>query len=191
MKVLRLSGYVFLLSFLWIACSEGHYTPKPRAYFRIDFPEKVYQTYQDSCPFQFDYPTYARIVTYTEGNNYCWFNMDFPGQGARVHFSYFRVNDNLNEHLENSRTLAYKHTVKANEIIEELHMNSDDRVFAHHYSIRGNTASSSQFYITDSTTHFLRGALYFSCFPNSDSLQPSIDFVQADILRLIESFKWK
>jgi gliding motility-associated lipoprotein GldD len=185
--------------FLWLllgtiaytSCGEPHYTPKPRGYFRIDFPEKSYQTYSEDCPFSFDYPTYATIQPYTKSEQQCWFNIDFPKQRARLHFSYFPIQNNLNQHLENSRTLAYKHTVKATEIEETLHLDSINKVYAHRYTISGNTASASQFFVTDSSTHFLRGALYFSSHPNADSLAPAIDFIQEDITRLIQSFRWK
>jgi hypothetical protein len=41
--------------------------------------------------------------------------------------------------------------------------------------MQGNAASSTQFYVTDSTTHFLRGVLYFYSAPNADSLKPVND----------------
>ena len=59
------------------------------------------------------------------------------------------------------------------------------------YEIKGNAASSVQFYATDSTKHFLRGALYFNTVPNKDSLAPAIQFVEEDIIHLIETLSWK
>jgi len=60
------------------------------------------------------------------------------------------------------------------------------------YNIKGaDAASTYQFYLTDSTSNFLRGALYFDLVPNNDSLSPVIDFLKADIEQMITSFRWK
>jgi hypothetical protein len=47
-----------------------------------------------------------------------------------------------------------------------------------------------QFFLTDSVNHFLRGALYIREVPNIDSIQPVIDFLEPDIIRLIETTSW-
>ena len=47
-----------------------------------------------------------------------------------------------------------------------------------------------QFYLTDSVTNFLRGALYIKEVPNSDSLRPVIKFLSRDVLKIIESTEW-
>jgi gliding motility-associated lipoprotein GldD len=60
------------------------------------------------------------------------------------------------------------------------------------YEINGMSAASPyQFYLTDSTTHWLRGSLYFDAIPNNDSLAPVIDFVKTDIQHLFETIRWK
>jgi len=59
------------------------------------------------------------------------------------------------------------------------------------YDLKGNTASSVQFYVTDSVKHFLRGSLYFEAVPDADSLAPVINFFRGDIVHLIETLKWK
>jgi gliding motility-associated lipoprotein GldD len=93
--------------------------------------------------------------------------------------------------LEDSRELAYKHTIKAESINEKIFLKPGRNVYGMLYEIEGNTASSVQFYLTDSTKHFLRGALYFNIQPNKDSLAPVINFVKEDIKILMETFKWK
>jgi gliding motility-associated lipoprotein GldD len=52
-------------------------------------------------------------------------------------------------------------------------------------------ASPLQFFVTDSSKHFLRGALYFTVKPNNDSLQPVIKFIKEDINRFIDTFEWR
>jgi gliding motility-associated lipoprotein GldD len=59
------------------------------------------------------------------------------------------------------------------------------------YEIGGNAASSIQFFLTDSTKHFIRGALYFNVAPNTDSISPVVDFVKKDIYHMIKTFEWK
>ena len=108
-----------------------------------------------------------------------------------MHFSYFPLDNNFARHLEDSRSLVYKHTVKATNIKEVVYEHPEKDVYSVRYDIYGNTASAIQFFITDSTTHFLRGALYFSALPNADSLAPSIEFLGRDINHMIETFAWK
>jgi len=90
-----------------------------------------------------------------------------------------------------ARALAYKHTLKADAITEKVFIKPEQNVYGTVYEISGNAASSLQFFLTDSTNHYLRGALYFNAEPNKDSLAPLIDFVREDIIVLIESFEWK
>ena len=175
-----------------IRCQDST-LPKPKGYFRIDLPEKEYRTTSDSIPFpfQFELPQYAAVNLQRTTESPNFFNVDFARYGARIHFSYLPIDSNVNQLLEESRRLAYEHTVKAQEIDEELILNESERVFGTYYTIKGNAASSEQFFITDSSTHFVRGALYFNVAPNPDSLGPVHDFIEKDIEHLIETFKWR
>jgi len=188
-----LLGFLFgTISMVFIGCG-GDVLPKPTGYFRIDLPEKSYVEINDSIPFPFSFelPQYAAVNLKRTKEQTNFFNVDFRKYGARIHFSYFPVNENIAKLLEESRTLSYKHTEKAQEINEELIINPDESVFGTYYSIAGNAASSDQFFITDSSNHFLRGALYFNVAPNPDSIGPVSDFIKKDIVHLIETFSWK
>ena len=174
-----------------ISCGRDYY-PKPRGYYRIDFPEKKYLKYKSNCPFNFEFPQYAKVNI--DNDNYsepCWLNIDFPEYKGRIHISYKIIDNNISQYLEDSRTLAYKHTIKAEAINEKILYNDEKKVYGILYDLKGNVASSVQFFLTDSTNHFLRGALYFYVPPNKDSLAPVIDFFREDILHLIETFEWK
>lgn len=186
-----LPAIVFLFILL-SSCKESNYSPKPRAYFRIDFPEKSYQVYQNDCPFEFDIPQYTEIKNdQSRLSEPCWLNLHFNNYGAVLHMSYKEVENNLKEYLEDSRNLASKHIVKASAIDEKLILRDNTKVFGLVYEIEGNTASSLQFYLTDSTHHFLRGALYFNASPNEDSIAPVLSFVKEDVYHLINTLKWK
>ncbi|MBI5219475.1 MAG: gliding motility lipoprotein GldD [Bacteroidia bacterium] len=182
-----IAGFIFFLS----GCSH-EYTPKPMGYLRIDLPEKTYRVYDSEAPYKFEYPGYAKVIADKSFNTEpYWINLDFPKFKGRIHISYKDVNNNIAKFLDDTRTLVYKHTIKADAINEKLYTNSEKKVYGILYDIKGNTASSVQFYLTDSTTHFLRGALYFNVEPNKDSLAPVVNFIHKDIEHLIETFEWK
>lgn len=179
------------------------YSPKPKGYFRIDFPEKKYRSYDSLTECNFEIPEYSYIQTnkqqgvnvdtgrYANSNPH-WINLLFPKYKATVNITHLSVNNNLNVFLEDSRFFAFsKHTVKATGIDETMVIRDSAKVYGLLFDIAGNTASSVQFYLTDSTKHFLRGALYFNSVPNVDSLKIVIDFIRKDILHLVQTTNWK
>ena len=172
-------------------CSEAP-MPKPRGYFRIQLPEKSYQPLQADYPYAFEYPRYASIEKDSDATAQpYWININFPSLKAKVHISYRDIRQNFDILEEDSHSLAYKHTVKADAINERYFVNPDKKVYGVYYEIKGDAASRIQFVMTDSTQHYLRGSLYFNVVPNKDSLAPVVDFVSADILHLMETFEWK
>jgi gliding motility-associated lipoprotein GldD len=188
---LNYSLSILLLLFIF-GCSETP-TPKPRAYFRIDFPEKDYKTFRaDGFPYSFKYPTYGFVnPDNSRGAEPYWVNVDFPPFKARIHISYKSATGRLDSLIEDSRYLAFKHALKADAISEKLYSNDETRVYGILYNMKGNTASSWQFFVTDSSKHFLRGALYFTVSPNKDSLAPSVDFFGKDLIKLMETVEWE
>jgi len=174
-----------------ISCTPN-YNPKPRAYFRIHLPEKTYSQYTSDCKYGFMVPDYARVERDTDVySEPCWINIVYYQFDASINISYKPVTgSNLNQLLEDSRTLVYKHTIKADAIGEKLFANPEREAYGVLYEIKGNAASAVQFYITDSTKHFLRGSLYFNCRPNQDSLAPVIAFIKSDIEKIMETIKW-
>ena len=176
---------------LCYGCSN-HAVPKPVGHFRIDFPEKIYRTYDTTCPFVFEYPVYGKI-SYDVGKKTepCWFNIEFPGYRATIHISYKKITGNLEAILNESHEFAYSHSIKADAITEQPWLNPGNKVYGILYDIKGNAASSVQFIVTDSIHNFLRGALYFTAQPNEDSLAPVIKFFREDIVHMVETLKWK
>ncbi|WP_374166035.1 gliding motility lipoprotein GldD [Arcticibacter sp. MXS-1] len=193
---LNLIAFVAILLFALTSCNscQDNYSPKPRGYFRITFPQKSYQQYSGTCPYSFKYPTYA-IITKDSSRDAkpCWINVSYPGFNAKLHLSYHDITSQktFNELIEDSRTFAFKHTVKATAIDEARIAYPDRKVYGIYYTIEGNTASSVQFFLTDSTRHYLRGALYFNEVPRIDSIQPVLNFVKKDIDVMIKSLKWQ
>lgn len=169
-----------------VACKPG-VTPRPRGYYRIDFPEKTYQLSQITAPFNFEYPVYTQLKI-AGGTN--WFNIVAPEYGATIYLTYKPIENNLEKHIEDVRGIAYKHIVKANDIGETILRNDSHRAYGILYDISGNTASAVNFFVTDSIHHFISGSLYFNAPPNRDSLQPAIHFFRSDIIHLMETIKW-
>ena len=191
-KYLPVCLFAVLLAFS--ACNNNNYAPKPRGYFHIDFPKKAYQHYDGGCAFSFDYPMYASLnPDSSKDTQPCWNNLSFPQFNARLHLTYYDVSSKKEYEglVEDARTFAFKHTVKANAIDQKLINYPEKKVYGIYYAIEGNTASSVQFFLTDSVKHYFRGALYFNERPQYDSIQPVVTFIKKDIDRMINSFKWK
>jgi gliding motility-associated lipoprotein GldD len=185
---------IVFFALLALSSCQNDYTPKPRGYFKIDLPEKKYQQHDAGCPYTFEYPAYARIVPDSSSEaKSCWIDVAFPQFNGRIHLSYHPVTSEevFNALVEDSRKLAFKHTVKATAIDEATINFPDKKVYGVYYSIDGNTASSVQFFLTDSTRNYMRGALYFHEQPRLDSIQPVLDFLKKDIDVMIRSFNWK
>jgi gliding motility-associated lipoprotein GldD len=181
-----------LLVLLFLPGCKNDYTPKPAGFMRIDFPEKKYILFDSTCPYRFEYPVYSIIEPDKDKNTEpYWINIVFPTLNGKIHISYKKINHDLSSMTEESRDLAYKHTVKAEAINETLIVNKEKKVFGILYDIQGSVASSVQFILTDSTRHFLRGSLYFYSHPNKDSLMPVIKFCRSDIEHMIQTFEWE
>jgi gliding motility-associated lipoprotein GldD len=178
--------------FLITGCDHT-YTPKPRGYFRIDLPEKQYVKFDTTYPYTFEYPSYAKILFDNRPTSEpYWINIDYPKFKGRIHISYKPVHGNLVEYLEDARTFVLKHIPKADAIDDSLIYRPQDHVYGLIYYIGGTGAASPcQFFVTDSSSHFLRAALYFNVSPNNDSLAPVIQFIESDIRHMIETFRWK
>jgi gliding motility-associated lipoprotein GldD len=185
-------GLVLVVLLLMSNSCKRVYTPRPRGYFRMDFPEKNYKLFRSDCKFSFEVPVYAKVAAVEEKfAEPCWYNINFSHYNASIYLTYKPLHNDLAAHAEDVRTIAYKHIVKADDIIESIIGLPEKRVFGILYDIKGNTASSVNFFVTDSITGFLSGSLYFNSRPNEDSLAPAIDFFRKDILHLINSFEWK
>ncbi len=183
---------VFTLLF---SCRKAR-TPRPRGYFRIELPEKEYQRFVSEDDFSFDYPVYGVIDTVSKNpdNNYIHYNIRFPDYKSTVYLTYFRGQnkDNILSKIENLRNnYVYKHIVKADDITETPFEKTENQVYGIIYDIKGNAASNLNFYITDDSSRYLSGALYFRARPNKDSLAPVVSFFREDIIHLLESLHWE
>ena len=173
------------------ACTEAP-VPKPTGYFRIAMPQHKYYQYDSiNEPYSFETSYYSKIQPDNDENAEAhWINIYYPDFKCKIHVTYRTIDNNAEEVLEDSRKLVYKHTVKADAINESYYENNDDRIYASLYRIKGNAATPLQFSLTDSTDNLFRGSLYFYARPNADSLAPVVEYIEEDIVHLIETFKW-
>lgn len=192
MKKPILIVFIFLGILMATACSET-FTPKPRGFFRIDLPVKSYQNLPDTLPYFFEFPDYGLVKNdIHQPGEKGWINIEFPQFNGILHISYKTVDKDLEVFTEDARTLVFKHIPKASAINDRLILQPEKRVYGTMFEIDGKGAASPvQFYLTDSTTHFLRAALYFNVRPNNDSLAPVIEFLKTDVEHLIQTFSWR
>jgi gliding motility-associated lipoprotein GldD len=193
----RLFPLLSIISLLIVACNS-EYTPRPRGYFKIDLPKKEYRAFdQAGYPYTFEYPIYGSIIKDSlffdqHPENPYWLNIDFPSFNARMYLSYKEIGKNKFDSLVNDAfTMSYKqHTYKAS-AIQPQEFNTPNGSSGVYFTLKGNAATSNQFFITDSTRHFLRGALYFAATPNADSLQPVNEFLKKDLWHLLNTLRWR
>lgn len=190
MKIAKFLALV-LAAVSFIACQQNN-LPKPRAYYRIDFPEKEYHDLDLDYPFNFKLLTTCKPkASKGADDGDAWLNIYYPKYKGTIHLSYKKINANLDEYLEDAHKLVYKHAIMADAIETQIFENKENKVFGILYQIEGNAASSVQFIATDSTTNFIRGALYFNTHTNADSLKPVIQFINKDIIKIMETLEWK
>ena len=185
---------VMVLAFVAISCNDSdNYLPKPRGYFRIDLPEKAYTKVDTIERYSFECPVYAFVTPdpYSPDEKN-WVNIEMPSFKGSIHLTHKPVDGNLGEYLEDVHTMVTKHLQKANGMRDSLIVNDEHNVYGMFIEMDGKgVATPMQFYLTDSTKNFVRGALYFNFKPDNDSMQPVINFIRQDIDHLIETFEWK
>jgi len=196
-RKLRFTFCILYFTFFILVSCNSPYIPKPAGYFKIDFPEKQYKIFDEpGFPYTFEYPVYARVARDTSffgdpPENSWWINIEFPQFDAKVYVSYKIIGQYKLEKLINDAfNLTNKQSVKASYINDSL-IETQNGIHGMFFKVSGNVATANQFFLTDSTKNFLRGALYFDTSPNQDSLKPVNDFLVKDLRHLINTFQWK
>ena len=207
---------LFILSTLFFVNCNSTYTSKKKGYYKINFPQRKYVKFdQPGFPYSFEYPVYAAIeedslVSNRKGQDPYSINIDFPSLNGKIYITYkvigqtsvyqvkntgggYRdsIGKNIFQNLVNDcYNLTYKNDVKANSI-EDSVMHTPNDITGIFFRLSGSVATAKQFFLSDTTHNFLRGALYFDATPNEDSLRPVNDFLQEDMKQLINTLKWK
>lgn len=180
----RILGVLFLVLTM-VGCKED-YLPKPKAMLRLEYSGSE-STLLNTDNFEFEYNKQARI----KSQNKEALTLDYPKMKGSIFITYKRIDTNLNKLLIDAQKLSYEHVVKADNILEQPFINANDKVYGMFYEVKGDAASQAQFYVTDSTQHFVTGSLYFYAKPNYDSILPAAVYLQKDIRKIMETLKWK
>ena len=181
----------FPSAFLVLVCfaCETNWLPKPPGYNRIDLPRHEYNQLEDGYPYQFDFSTQSQV----EADSFNlsekeWINLNYKKLGAKVHLTYKKIDQNTDFRVlsNDAFNLTAKHQIKAYGI-EEVVILTPNGYSAVVAELTGEVPTQFQFFVTDSTTHFLRGALYFNTALKNDSLAPIIEYIKIDLAHLINT----
>ncbi|NND52790.1 MAG: gliding motility lipoprotein GldD [Flavobacteriaceae bacterium] len=185
---------LFLLVLSCYACDEEA-IPKPKAYLRLEYPQPEYEKLDPYLPFTFEKNTLASRVSavkQSRDGKSKGIDIEYPSLKGTIYLTYKQVkNDNLELYLIDAQNITQKHTIKADEIIEQPYLNKEQKVYGMFYEVGGNAASQTQFYVTDSINHFVIGSLYFYAKPNYDSILPAAYYLRNDVKHIMETIRWK
>jgi len=180
--------FVVLISLSTTSCNDSETLPKPKAFLRLAYNDATYASLDSNCPYTFEISTLAK----PNFNKKCWINLSYPTLKASVNITYRKVENNINELLKESEKLTYNHAIKADLIsAPSIYHNSEKKTYGSLTEVTGNAASPLQFHVTDSTEHFITGAVYFTVQPNYDSIFPAIKYIEKDIKHIMETIVWK
>ena len=192
-----------ILPFLLLACVACNRVaiPKPYGYFRITPPDTAYMDFQSAItnpqspitnyPYTFALSRNAVVQPRTDQDEPYWINLYYPALDATIHCSYKPLHGNLRALTNDSLELVYPTASHASAIPERDYSRPADRVYGVLFDLEGNTASSCQFFLTDSVRHFFRASVYCNCQPNADSLAPVYNYLRMAVIKMIETFRWQ
>ena len=185
-------GLTFILSGL-PSCADTVTTPKPKGFYRIDIPQAQYMDLLlDDLPCSFNVSRLVTVELPPAEITANWINLTYPTLNAGIYCSYHLITPADLIVLENEcREMVSKNSKNADAITEQLYENPESQVYGMLFHVEGETVSPIRFMLTDSTTRFFRGALYYDCKPNVDSLAPVTQYLDENIVELIQSFRWK
>ena len=183
---------------LLISCGKKgdsqDFVPKPKGYNRIDLPVASYKQMTENHPFSFEYSNQAILkpdtVRWAEPH---WMYVYYPAYKAMIQLTYKPLNGDKNKLaklIDDAHKLAAKHSAKAYSIQDRVLITPSGKS-AMLIKLEGEVPTYLQFYTTDSTKHYLRGALYFNNSLKGDSLEPVIEYLKKDVIKLLNTLEWK
>jgi gliding motility-associated lipoprotein GldD len=191
MKKLAIYSLVF---FAISACGDSEILiPKPPTYLRLDLPEHTYKKYQSNCGYSFESASVFKIkeVVDSLGNVMCHRDIELGPLNGVIHFSFIDMKEPLSVYVNFANDKVDEHKLKATAIEDVAILHPENKVYGTFFELQGDVASPFQFYLTDSTSHFVSGVVYFNSTPNYDSLKPTLDYLKVDLLQMVNTFKWK
>ncbi|RMB56426.1 gliding motility lipoprotein GldD [Dokdonia sinensis] len=180
--------HFIIVAIALIVCScGGDVIPKPQGFLSLEYPAPIYEKIASACDYSFEKNNLGTVRFKDD----CSAVIDYPKLDASLFITYRKVTGNIETLLRDAQKLTYEHVRKADNIAEEKYINDQQNAYGMFYDVLGNAASQSQFYVTDSTNHFLTGSIYFNVKPNYDSIYPAAVYLKNDIRRLMETVEWE
>jgi len=166
--------------------------PKPPTYLRLELPEHSYQLYNESCPYSFEASKMFTVKDVRDSVGMtCHKDIDLGKLNGVIHFSYIAITEPLATYVNYANDKVEDHKLKATGIDDIQIIRPKDKVYGTFFKLKGDVASPFQFYLTDSTSRFASGVVYLNSIPNYDSLRPTLDYLELDLLKMVNTFKWK
>lgn len=181
--------WYFLTLLFYISCGDSP-QPKPDAFLTLEYPVAKYERISPACFYNFEVNNLAEVVD-AKGKNPCWINVTYKQLRGTIFITYQPVENNLDSLLHDAQQLPLQHTIKADYIEGDIYTNKLHNTHGMFYEVTGDAASQAQFYLTDSTNHFLTGSLYFEALPDYDSILPAANYLMKDMRHLMESLRWE
>lgn len=183
------TGFLLFLS----SCTE-EYVPKPKGFNRIELQPHLYKDLGGDHPFTFQYSQHAQLLKDSSWlSEPHWLDIYYPEHRCNIQITYKKFKDKkglFNELVDDSHKLTNKHNIRASAIDESV-MKTHKGYYATIFELSGEVPSQFQFYVTDSSKHFLRGALYFRTAIKNDSLAPVIEYMKDDVRQLINTIEFE
>lgn len=180
-------GAFLLVGLALVSCGKDP-LPKPVGELRLEYPEPKYNLFESGCGYSFEFSNFAEVMP---AKKPCWFYIIYPKMKAKVFITYFPIKNDFMLHVKEAEKMVYEHMIKASSIETKSFSYPEKKVYGNFYELKGQTASNIQFYVTDSTKHFVTANLYFNTRPKPDSLAPAVDYVKRDLRHLLDTFEWK
>ena len=184
--------YILLLALVTLSCEGTTFIPKPPTYLRLELPNHTYEKYTSNCEYHFEIPEIYTVQDAPMEDGYnCHKRIHLGPLNATLFFRYWKMDQPLAFYVNNANDEVERHTLKADNILDERIIRPKENVYGTFFELQGNVATPFQFYLTDSTERFVYCEVLFNSTPNYDSLKPSLDYLKVDLKKLAASFEWK
>ena len=186
-KILFLFGFLLFL----FTCDETNYLPKEKGFLRLEFEKPTYDTFfNESSGLNFIYnDAYSTFEIVSDEK----IVLGYKDIKISIVLSDVGLENlsSFEESIQNFYMFFEPHRKKSNQISIKEFTSADNNRCAKVFEMRGPVASPLQFYVTDSTNHFLFGSMNIMEKSDYDSIYPSVMYVKNDIFSIIESVNWE
>ena len=188
----------FTMNCFFSSCNneEDSFIPKPYGYFRIELPEKSYQKLEGDFPYSFEHSKYAKVVKnesqYAEDY---WITLKYePISMAEIHITYKEIKNEpklFMEYVNDAHKITFNeiNTARSSAIDQVIDSKKGNGIV---FTIsEGEVPTVFNYWVSDSSTHFLRAAMYVPTSNQNDSLAPILKYTKDDMMHMLETFEWK